>query len=753
MNRKKTNQDFSHRSSTSLARNLGFWAALSIGVGTMIGAGIFVLPGIVASKAGPAVLLSFLGCGVISSLIALCMAELSTGMPYAGGGYLFTVRAFGPLVGSMMGWCLWLSLIFASSFYMIGFGHYLSDFTKLPPVFIALIMTGLLMFLNFIGARETGGTQVIIVLFLLVILALFIGWSLSSLDLRKLTPFFPPEVGLSGAVVTMPVLFITFLGFAEISAVSEEIKKPRRNLPLSLVGSVVLVTIVYCGVVFCLLALRSYNHPGMAKETALMDVARQLMGPSGYAIVLVGGILATVSSANASIMAASRISFAMGRDHLMPDWFNQIHKRFRTPYRSIAITGGLTVFILVCMGGHLERLAEVAGFLSLILYSLITISCLIMRQAKLDWYQPTFKTPGFPLVPLLGLLGCIFVIVNTSRLTLIMGYMILAASFVWYMFFFRKGTQLTGASAILLQQKILMPLAIRAEEYITARKGTLPVILVPLGNPETEVSLLKLSTALARSRKARLRLIHIVNLPVQTPLEAGRMEYEKEKEEKETLLDIASRHATEQGVKSVASAIIAHNIPSAILSAAEVEHPDLIIMGWRDEAKNPQSRRSNVGGVLRVVKENVLVFKDRGLQNIKRIVVPISGGPHALLGLRLAHELARQWDASITALKVQHGKGISESSSDFDRQSVTFFRSEAEKFAQKTLDKAGVAADVNVVMNTNISKAIVEASSDHDLIVIGASNELFLRRRFFGSIPEQVAENAPVSVLMVRAKY
>jgi amino acid transporter/nucleotide-binding universal stress UspA family protein len=739
-------------SGTSLVRALGFWAALSIGVGTMIGAGIFVLPGIVAAKAGPAVLLSFLTCGFISSLIALCMAELATGMPYAGGGYLFTVRAFGPLVGSIMGSCLWLSLIFASAFYMIGFGHYLSGLLSISPTLIALGMTGFLVLLNFIGAKETGGMQTLIVIALLVFLVLFILRSLFSLNLNNLNPFFPAEIGFSGVLMTLPILFITFMGFAEIAAVSEEIRDPSRNLPLTLVGSVVLVTVLYCAVVFCLLALRPYNHPHMAEETVLMDVARGLMGGVGFAIILTGGVLATVSSANASVMAASRISFAMGRDHLMPDWFNQIHKRFRTPYRSILVTGGLTALILILMGGHLELLAEVAGFLSLVLYALISIASIVMRHARLEWYRPTFRTPGFPLVPILGLAGCVFVMVNTSRITLIIGYVILAVSFLLYMLFLRKSTRLVGASSILWQQRVLKPLAARAEEFITARRGVFPVILVPLANPETEQSLLKLSTALAHSRKARLRLIHVVDVPIQTPLEAGRVEYEEKRQKQETLLDVASRHAAELGVRALASAIIAHNIPSAILSVAEMESPDLILMGWKGDVRIPRFRGTNVSGVLKIAKSNVLVLKDRGLQDIKRILVPISGGPHALLGLKLAHELAQEWGASLTAIKIQIGKGITDARSEYEKQSIALFQSQAEEFGKDLLVRTGVPAEVQVLMGTEISQTIVDASQEHDLIVIGASNEWGLRQRLFGSIPDQVADKAEVSVLMVRSE-
>jgi APA family basic amino acid/polyamine antiporter len=718
----------------------------------MIGAGIFVLPGIVANKAGPVVIFAFALCGFVSALIALCMAELATGMPYAGGGYLFVVRAFGPLAGSIMGWCLWLSLIFASAFYMIGFGYYISDSLGLSPVLIALVMTFLLGSLNYIGARETGGTQFVIVMLLLIILSVFVSKALFSIEPQKLKPLIPPEIGLSGFLLTLPILFITFMGFAEISAVSEEIKNPGKNLPLSIVGSVIVVTLVYCAVVFCLLALRSYNDPSMANETVLMDIARTMMGSPGYIMILLGGILATVSSANASILAASRISFAMGRDQLMPEWFNQIHHKFRTPFRSIVITTGLTMVILIVMGGHLELLAEVAGFLSLILYSLICIACMIMRHAKLEWYAPTFRTPLYPIVPLLGLSGCVFVIINTTRTTLLIGYLIIAASFVWYVVFLRKGTRLVGASSILWQQKVVKPLVVRAEEYFSGRREMIPTILLPLANPETEQSLLKVGIALAKSRRARLRLVHVVHVPMQTPLEAGRMQYESLRKEKESLLDLASRHSAEQGIKARSSAIVAHNVSSAILSVAETEHPELVIMGWRGGDRMPRIQRNTVSGVLKLAKGNVLVLKDRGLHQLKKILVPVSGGPHAQLGLKLAQELATQWNATITALNVQRGKGVSASCSEYDRQSVELFQSEAMNFVQETLIGAGVKADPHVILDTDIVGAIVRVANDHDLIVMGASNEWFLRRRLFGSIPDQIANAAMISVLMVRSE-
>ena len=738
--------------STQLARELGLGAAMSIGIGTMVCAGIFVLPGIAAAKAGPVVVLAFALCGLVAVLIALCMSELSTGMPLAGGGYLFVVRSFGPMMGSVMGGCLWLSLIFASAFYMVGFGYYVADFLPISHVVLALVMTGLLTGLNYIGAKETGGTQNVIVTALLVILSVFFVRAVFSVDLDNLRPLIPPEIGISGFLVVTPVLFVTFMGFAEIAAVSEEIKNPARNLPLAIVGSVVIVTIVYCAVEICVVGLRRYSDPSMLNETVLMDLAYMLMGKTGYTLILLGGIFATVSSANASIMAASRISFAMGRDGLMPDWFNQIHERFRTPYRSIVVTGGLTMILLVILGSHLELIAEVGAFLSLLLYAFISLACMVMRHAEQSWYKPSFRTPMYPLVPILGLLGCLFVMGITSRPTILIGLGIIAGILIWYVLFLRGQTHLVGASNVLWQQKVIEPLVARAEDYKANRRKAFPVILLPLSNPETERSLLMVGTALAKARRARLHLAHVVSVPVQTPLEAGRLEFEQQRLEQETILDVASRHAAEKGVRARANTLVAHNVPSAILSIADIEQPDWILMGWTGEVRNTPKRGANVAGVVKIASHDVLVLKDNGLNGIRRILVPIGSGPHSKLGLRVADLLATQWGATVTAMTVQVGQGHSAAKSEFDHESLEFFQGLAEEFARDALKEAGVSAEISAVIDTDISNAILQASADFDLIIIGASNEWGLRQWLFGSLPDKVANNASASVLMVRSK-
>ena len=735
-----------------LARELGLAEAMSVGIGTMICAGIFVLPGIMASKAGPVVIFSFVLCGIVSALIATCMAELSTGMPLAGGGYLYVVRTFGPMLGATMGVCLWLSLIFAAAFYMLGFGYYVADVIPLSPLTLAMVMTLLLTGLNFIGAKETGSTQNIIVAGMLIVLVVFFFRSVFAVDTRNLTPLIPPEIGISGFLTVTPVLVITYLGFAEIAAISEEIKNPARNLPIALVGSVIIVMIIYTAVAFCIVGMLRYNDPAMASETVMMEMARSLMGSAGYVLILMGGIFATVSSANASIMAASRICFAMGRDSLMSNWFNVIHPRFKTPSRSIVVTGGITIALLIIFRAHLELMAEAASFLSLILYALICLACMAMRHAAPPWYRPTFKAPLYPIIPIMGVLGCFFVISITSRPTFFIGSAVIAASLIWYVLFLRGHTQLAGVTNALWQQKVIVPLVVRAEHYMASKREAFPLILIPIANPETEKSLVTVGSALARANKSRIHLVHVMDVPVQTPLEACSLEFEKQRKQQETLLDVSIRRVEELGIHARANALCAHNVPSAILSVADMEQPDLILMGWHGEVRAPRTHRTNVARILKATNRNIMVLKDNGLNTVKRILVPIAGGSHSKLGLKIAQQLADQWGAGITAMTVQIGRGYSEARSEFDRESLKFFQGLAEESVRDVLSEVNVAADVRAVIHTDVAQAIIEASTDHQLVIMGASNEWSLRQWLFGSLPDKVANQASVSVLMVRSK-
>jgi nucleotide-binding universal stress UspA family protein len=229
------------------------------------------------------------------------------------------------------------------------------------------------------------------------------------------------------------------------------------------------------------------------------------------------------------------------------------------------------------------------------------------------------------------------------------------------------------------------------------------------------------------------------------------MEFEQTRKERETVLDVASRHAAEQGIRARANALVAHSVPSAILSVADIERPEMILMGWNEHVRGARTRGTSVASVVKAANRNVLVLKDNGLGEIHRILVPTAGGPHAKLGLRLAHDLAVECGASVTAMTVQVGHGYSAARSEFDHESLHFFQGLAEEFARDALSEAGVDAEISAVIDTDVSDAIVKASADYDLVIIGASNEWRLRQWLFGSLPDKVTSYSSASVLVVRS--
>jgi nucleotide-binding universal stress UspA family protein len=243
-----------------------------------------------------------------------------------------------------------------------------------------------------------------------------------------------------------------------------------------------------------------------------------------------------------------------------------------------------------------------------------------------------------------------------------------------------------------------------------------------------------------------------VSVPAQTPLEAGRIDFEERRKEQKTILDIASKRAAKKGIRTRANALVAHNVPSAILSIAELEQSDMVLLGWTGEVRSSPNRGTNVVSMIKAVNSDVLVLKDNGLDGVRRILVPIGQGPHSMLGLRVANFLATHWGATITATTVRIGKGYSAKNLEFDHSSQQYFQDLDEDFVSDLLKKEGVSAEISVVPATDVSDAIIKASLDYDLIVMGASNEWGLRQWLFGSLPDKVANNASASVLMVRSK-
>jgi APA family basic amino acid/polyamine antiporter len=436
-----------------LDRTIGLAGAVTIGTGTMIGAGIFVFPGLAAGRAGPAAAISFAIGAVIALLVALPTSELATAMPKSGGGYYFISRALGTLLGAIVGIGLTFGLVFASAFYLTGLGEYAAAIlveagvigaadASLGPVEVVVLfgaVAGLaLTALSVFGTENTESLQNAVVGFLLAILLVFL--SISGLDIlgvrggSRLPAQFAPE-GYGPILSTTALVFTSYLGFAQIATVAEDIVEPDRNLPLSMVGSVVLVGFLY--VVTLLIAGSTFEPSviGPMGETAIVEIAREYLGLGGVVVILVAGLLATISSANASLLSASRALYGLSADDLVPEVAGRVNRRYGTPHFALSFVGGVSAALVAT--GRTEVLAEVASFLHLIMYGLICFALVAIRRREPDWYDPAFETPGYPFVPVVGGVASFALIFFMQPLSQVLGVLLTLVAAAWYLLYAR----------------------------------------------------------------------------------------------------------------------------------------------------------------------------------------------------------------------------------------------------------------------------------------------------------------------------
>ena len=430
---------------TELERTIGLVGGLAIGIGTMIGAGIFVFPGLAAQNAGLAATLSFAIGGVVALLVALPTSELATAMPRSGGGYYFISRGLGTAYGSVVGLGLWLGLVFASAFYLVGLGHYATAvlaevgvvLSVNPVIAVGLVFGVALTALSIGGTENTATLQNAVVGILLVVLTVFLTYGvLDAVGVfgRESAPeqFF--SQGIFPAVFsTAALVFTSYLGFAQVATVAGEIKDPERNLPLAMVGSVVIVTVFYVVTIFVATSAFGAEQLGRFGETAMVEVARDLLGVPGAVAILFAGLLATFSSANASILSASRAVYALSRDALLPRKASEINLRYGTPHVALLAAGG-PILVLVATG-QVELLAEVASFLHLVMYALLCVALLVLRRRDPPWYTPSYTVPGYPVVPALGAIASVALIAFMQPASIVIGVAIMLVSYGWYRYY------------------------------------------------------------------------------------------------------------------------------------------------------------------------------------------------------------------------------------------------------------------------------------------------------------------------------
>jgi len=702
-----------------------------LGTAGTIAAEVFVLTGHAAAIAGPSAVLAMALGGLLSYSIALNYSELATTYPETGGALTYVREAWGSgLLAFLVGTLDCLSSTFYSALSAVGFAYSLRVFfPALPIVPVAIAVVALFAVLNILGVSQVGKVQILLGGVLLAFLGIYVGAGLllpGGFRWEVLAPggslFIDHSfsANLARMLATIALIYNAYVGFEVIADDAEEVTNPSRNIPAAILISLTIITLVY--VLVSLVTLGTVPWQRLAgSETALTDAVQHFLPRFGVPMMAVAGLIATLTSVNTAMLSATREAFTMSRDGVWPRVMSRL-SRFRTPYVTILVIAAL-VGVVAAIG--------VVDFLSYIsssgyLFVLFWASLAMVRLRKVDPDRPRpFRVPLFPLTPYLAAASCVLIIAFSSRQALLFGGGLLALISLFY-YTYRPFTRAIAERARALEQ---------AKDRI----------LVAASNPRTAVSLVRLSTLLARAVEDGSVCVLTV-VPVSTtlpPERAARLVASLSGGPIKGLLDDIREEARRKHVPLYTRLNPATSVAEGILAEVR-DNVRLLLMGWPGPLDQASGGENPVKVILQKARTNVAVLFDRGLGQVRQVLVPVGGGPHSRLAVRLAFEIAEHEGAQMTVLNCICERCEGEELED----RMLHLR----EIVEDELDTIPPQVTLRLSSADTVSAGILQecAQRRYDLIVVGAAVEWVARTRLFGEVDDCVAEGARCSVLLVR---
>jgi APA family basic amino acid/polyamine antiporter len=421
--------------SNTLRRALGPLNLTTLGIGSIIGTGIFVLTGTAASQnAGPALVLSMIIAGVACAFAGLCYAEFASMIPVAGSAYTYAYATMGELMAWIIGWDLVLEYALSTATVAVGWSGYFTSLladaglhipaalsaapgetvaigsTTVSGIFNlpAAIIVGLVAWLLVIGIRQSANTNTALVIIKSMVLVVFVVAGAAYINTANLHPFIPPNTGKfgafgwSGVLRGAGVIFFAYIGFDAVSTAAQEAKNPQRDMPFGILASLAICTVIYIAVAIVLLGIVHYSKLNVADPLA---VGIDATGLTWFSPILkVSALFGLFSTMLVTLLGQTRIFFTMSRDGLLPSMFQRVHSNFRTPHVSTILTG--TIVSIAAGVTPIRVLSVLVSMGTLLAFVLVCIGVLILRKTAPDIPRP-FKTPLVPLVPILGAIFCL----------------------------------------------------------------------------------------------------------------------------------------------------------------------------------------------------------------------------------------------------------------------------------------------------------------------------------------------------------
>ncbi len=424
----------------TLKKELKFIDVFAIAAGTTLSAGFFLLPGIAAQQAGTAMILAYVLATLPLIPAMFSIVELATAMPRAGGVYFFLDRSLGPLFGTIGGIGTWAALVLKVTFALVGMGAYISLFfedVQILPIAIGFAI--LLGALNLYGSKKSGNLQVGLVALLLILLSIFIAGGFTELHYEHFNNFF--GAGFSNILATAGLVYISYVGVTKIASLSEEIENPEKNLPrgvFAALGTAILIYILGTTVMVGVLPMNELA----GNLTPVASAGKKIFGPVGEILLVLAALLAFLSVANAGTLSASRYPLAMSRDHITPDVFKKLNKK-GTPAVAIIFTVATIVLILILFDP--VKIAKLASAFQLLMFSFVCLAVIVMRESKIESYDPGYKSPLYPWMQIFGIAAAFFLIGEMGSMPLIFSTGLILFSLLWYFFYAKERVVRAGA--------------------------------------------------------------------------------------------------------------------------------------------------------------------------------------------------------------------------------------------------------------------------------------------------------------------
>ena len=553
----------------------------------MIGGSIFVLTGPAIGLAGSAVIIAFIVNATITLFTAMAYAELGSAMPEAGGGYLWVREGLPRPNAFISGWMAWFAHIVAGSLYAVSFASFLNGLLLQLNLFkgvgsegtllilgiipldkvIAIASVAAFTYVNFKGTSETGKTGDIVTVIQLGLIFALIGAGLWTMHANpgwtmNFSDFMP--MGIAGVVAAMGLTFIAFEGYEVIVQTGEEVKNPKRNIPRAIFISLSAVVVLYCliafvsiGAIFPEGGIASWKFIGDQGELGI-SAAAELIIPYGAFIVLGGGMISTLAALNATTFSSARVAFAMGRHYNLPHKFSAIHPKNKTPYIAILLSG--LIMAVMASGLPLDQIAIAAGVIFLLLFTQVNLAAINIRRIYGDKLDYGFKTPFFPVIPIIGIflkIGLAIYLLVTEPLSWVITIVWVAIGFAVYrVYIFRKELEHYAPTV--------------TSEGALERKAFRILILYTPENPDR---LIKFAIRVAKENNGEVDVLRVITVPEQTPLSAGIAFADSAKRAYKPLEETLDK----EGITNHYLARISHDATEAILATIEEQHIDLLL--------------------------------------------------------------------------------------------------------------------------------------------------------------------------------